>query len=59
MNATHVVVDTWDGYTFWRDADNELFLHASAIEFANKRNAELARPGQYKVFALIELEGQL
>jgi len=51
--ASHVVVDTHDGYTFWRGADGEMFDAASAAAFAAVRNAEMKPEHQlYRVFAL-------
>jgi hypothetical protein len=55
MHASHVVVDTRDGYTFWKDADGELFTLDTAHRFAMVRNHELIDPTQYHVFALVEV----
>jgi hypothetical protein len=41
VHATHVVVDTIDGYTFWQGADGKLFGQAAAEAFASARNAEM------------------
>jgi hypothetical protein len=52
-HATHVVVDTKDGYTFWKGGDGELFRYEGAREFAEHRNAEMKPEHRsYLVFAL-------
>lgn len=38
MEPTHVVVDTRDGYVFWRDGSGELLTADSAAKLADKRN---------------------
>lgn len=59
MNASHVVVDTRDGYMFWRDRNGKHFDSAGARQFADQRNAEYTDPVYkreqpvYQVFALI------
>ena len=53
MHATHVVVDTRDGYTFWNDSTGQLFDQARATSFAGQRNAERKPEHRtYQVFAL-------
>ena len=55
MHASHVVVDGHDGYTFWRDADGELFDAGAAMAFANQRNAEMKPEHRsYQVFTLAD-----
>lgn len=55
MNASHVVVDTADGYMFWRGADGKHFDKRAAAEFARARNAAMKPEHRtYQVFALIE-----
>ena len=52
--ATHVVVDTQDGYTFAKGSDGELFGEATATAFAAARNAEMKPEYRtYRVFALV------
>jgi hypothetical protein len=54
MNASHVVVDTQDGYTFAKGADGNLFTAATAAAFAAQRNAEMKPQFRsYRVFALV------
>jgi len=56
MQASHVVVDTADGYTFRAGSDGELFTKVTAAAFAGRRNAErdeCGRPCTYQVFALV------
>lgn len=57
MHASHVTVDTLDGYTFWRDANGEMFTGATAQAFAEQRNAE-RKPEyrSYQVFSLVKCE---
>jgi hypothetical protein len=51
-----VVVDAHDGYTFWRDADGDLFTVASAQTFAAHRNAEMKpEHAVYGVYLLIQV----
>jgi hypothetical protein len=51
--ASHVVVDTQDGYTFAKGADGNLFTAATAAAFAAQRNAEMKpQYRSYQVFAL-------
>lgn len=51
--ATHVVVDTKDGYTFWAGSDGELFDCTSAAAFAANRNAAMKPEHRsYMVFRL-------
>lgn len=38
---THVVIDTHDGWTFWKDADNRMFTERTATSFAALRNSEM------------------
>lgn len=55
MYASHVVVDTHDGYTFAKGADGELFDAETAAAFADQRNAEMKPEHQlYEVFALVD-----
>ena len=52
-HATHVVVDTRDGYTFWRNPKGVLFDEHEAVLFAQTRNAGLPPKLRiYHVFAL-------
>ena len=56
--ATHVVVDTHDGYTFWQGADGELFDGTAARAFAAQRNAEMKpEHRKYEVFSLVHCPG--
>jgi hypothetical protein len=53
MHATHVVVDTHDGCTWFKDADGALFTLDTATRFAEQRNAEMKPQHRtYQVFAL-------
>lgn len=53
MNATHVVIDTHDGYTFWRDSEGNLFDQAAAAMFAQQCNREMKpEHRKYRVFTL-------
>lgn len=52
--ATHVVVDTTDGWTFWKDENGKLFNEQSATAFAEARNAEM-KP-QYRSYKVFRLE---
>ncbi len=55
MHATHVVVDTRDGYTIWRGKDGKLFDRQSARQSADECNAGMKPEHQlYKVFRLEE-----
>lgn len=44
-----VVVDTRDGYTFWRDASGDLFTAESAHRFAAVRNGDRPDFGVYSL----------
>lgn len=53
MHATSVVVDTRDGYTFWKDANGQLFNIDTARRFADIRNE--TEWDRYQVFALAKM----
>jgi hypothetical protein len=53
MNPEFVVVDTADGYLFFRDFDGKPFTEGAAFEFTDVRNYEQKIP-TYKVFQLTE-----
>ncbi len=58
MFASHVVVDTIDGYTFRAGSDGVLFTEATATAFAAERNAEMKpQYRSYQVFALVPAAG--
>ena len=52
--ASHVVVDTQDGYMFWVDQDGHLMDAGTAAVFAAVQNG-LMKPEHrgYRVFALV------
>ena len=52
--ATHIVVDTKDGYSFWAGADGNLFTLETATAFARERNREMKFP--HRSYALFRLE---
>ena len=61
MTASHVAVDTRDGYIFWQDSEG-LFDQERAQAFADERNAGMRVPynTSYQVYALVpvgETEG--
>lgn len=56
--AAAVVVDTKDGYTFWRGSDGVLFTAGTAEQFATHRNAEMKPEHRsYRVYALVPAGG--
>jgi hypothetical protein len=59
--ASHVVVDTHDGYTWWRGGARHgggaMFTAETAAAFAAGRNAEMKpEHALYRVFALVAAE---
>lgn len=57
MHATHVIVDTIDGYVFWKGSDGEFFTAETAQEFADHRNAEMKPEYRsYQVFTLVKYD---
>lgn len=52
--ASHVVVDTLDGYTWWRDKYGKMFDERTAADFARKLNNECKPEYRtYQVFRLV------
>jgi hypothetical protein len=52
MFPTSVVVDTTDGYTYWRDADGDLLTLTTARDMAARLNSTALDPERYAVFML-------
>lgn len=54
MIATHVVVDSRDGYTWWRDINGNLFTEETANAWAKMVNDEMIPEARtYVVRALV------
>jgi hypothetical protein len=54
MRASHVVVDTRDGYIFWRGADGKLFTQETACAYARMAHTydKKGSRNSYRVFEL-------
>jgi hypothetical protein len=53
---THVVMDTSDGFIFWRDRLAQPFTLAAAIAFARESNSHmLPNHRDFRVYALTEV----